>query len=230
MIENGDLQNTLKYKFMKALINKQHSKNSLERNISSGIMNSMSSMHNLLGDKTREKEADELKKKLENDDRNKRKVKNIMKQSIDKYTEKCLVLSEDDQKDMITILLDTILRRVEGQSNEELKNSLKYITKITELACNVTREEHKLLLQEYSNYLKNNDEDKKRDFLLNLFKEIKARHPTSRKGSKVSSRKGSLLDAFHNLNIHSRRSSRISDISNVPTIRNSSSDPGEPSY
>jgi hypothetical protein len=198
-MSESDLQNTLKYKFIKALTKNQHSKNPLTRNISSSLMNSMVSLHQNFGDKTRE---NELTLQNENNQQIKKQIKDLIKNAINKYKDQCSVeLSDSDKLEMITVLMNHILNTVNKEDRMDashLKDYLKYITHIVNLACEVTSEESNLLTKEYSKYMSKTQGDERREFLSNLFKDIKNKH-------KPKSRKSINIDNL----INSRRNSRI---------------------
>lgn len=253
-MSESDLQNTLKYKFIKALTKNQHSKNPLTRNISSSLMNSMVSLHQNFGDKTRE---NELTLQNENNQQIRKQTKDLIKNAINKYKDQCSVeLSDSDKLEMITVLMNHILNTVNKEDRMDashLKDYLKYITHIVNLACDVTSEESNLLTKEYSKYMSKTQGDERREFLSKLFKDIKNKHkPKSRKSinidnlingnrtdSRTDSRRNSTVGVrTDSLNTHNRRSSKIgirvddllnsirnSHLSTKSTIRDSSVDP-----
>lgn len=171
VLMSKELKNTLKYKFIESLTKKVNNDDFLSK----ALMKGMISLHDNFGDKKLENASNELKSKFEIEEKNRDNVKRIIKKQINQYNEQCSSsLTSEDQIEMIVVLLDYILRKTEGQSNADLEDSLKYINKITDLACDITSRDHKNLILEYTKYIIQNKANERTNFLFELFNKYKS--------------------------------------------------------
>lgn len=177
--DQDKLKNTLKYKFMEKLVKGKYSSNPLVSGVSKATMASFKAVHNTFGsDSDSDSDSDLIKEKINKDEQFVRKVKSIIKTTIDKYKENCEFSTNENEYNMIVILLDSIFRHTSNDSNS-YKRLLKYVTEISKLACSISAKEKEYLIERYTKLLKTTTIDDKvsqDEFLKDIFNEIKTRN------------------------------------------------------
>lgn len=216
--DQDKLKNTLKYKFMEKLVKGKYSSNPLVSGVSKATMGSLKALHNTFGS---DSDSDSIKEEINKDEQLVRKVKSIIKTTIDKYKENCEFSTNENEYNMIVILLDSIFRHTSNDPNS-YKRLLKYVTEISKLACSISAKEKEYLIERYTKLLKTTTIDDKvsqDEFLKDIFNEIKTRNSPQESTSESTSESEDSNRNSINTIIPPRRNSRNSINTIIPPRR-----------
>ena len=167
------IKKNLSYKFMEKLTKSKYSSNPLVSGVSKATMNSLKALHNTFGS---DSDSELIKEEINKNEQFVRKIKSIIKITIDKYKENCEFSTNENEYNMIVILLDSILRHT-SNDQDSYKQLLKYVTEISKLACGITAKEKEYLIEKYTKLLKM-EMYSQGEFLKEIFNEIKIRQGT----------------------------------------------------
>ena len=169
------IKKNLSYKFMEKLTKSKYSSNPLVSGVSKATMNSLKALHNTFGSDSNS-DSDLIKEEINKNEQFARKIKSIIKITIDKYKENCEFSTNENEYNMIVILLDSILLHTSNDP-DSYKQLLKYVNQISKLACGITAKEKEYLIEKYTKLLKTSKYSQG-EFLKEIFNEIKTRQGT----------------------------------------------------